>query len=77
MLSKFPVEAILFHACVRTDDGITIFNARVPRISRSSTCSSRPGVPRTLEAVGLPEPTVAEIGIVHAARARSELVTVS
>ena len=76
MFSQFPVEAIMFHACVRTADGITVFDA-CPDLAQFRAFASSAEFRGALDGVGLPEPTVTEIGTVHTARAQAGLLTVT
>ena len=70
LMASFPVDLIIFHTCVRTDDGIPIIDG-CPDLAETSVRSRRaPRSRRPSTTVGLPRPTVVELGTVHAARTR-------
>jgi hypothetical protein len=68
MKASIPVEQMLHHLCVRTDDGLLVVDT-CPTHADFRSFSTDPLVRQSLTAAGLPEPQVTEIGEVHFAHA--------
>src|SRR3954451_3062274 len=65
LVAGFPPGMVMLQVCVRHDDGITVLDACPSRddFRAFSTSDTFGGA---LRAVGLPDPTIREVGEVHA-----------
>lgn len=69
MLTAMPPEMLLWHACVRTDAGISVLDA-CPTQEVFRAFSRGDAFDQIRSAVGLPEPVITELGeVVHTAGA--------
>jgi hypothetical protein len=73
LMASFPVDVIIFHACVRTDDGMQIIDG-CPTRADFVAFSTSPTFTAALDAAGLPRPTIVELGPVHVARTHDEVL---
>jgi len=73
LMTTYPVEALLFHVCVRTADGIEVLDA-CPTQSDFRAFAAGPEFHAALDAVGLPRPKSVEIGTIHSARTHAGVV---
>lgn len=64
LMAGFPQDQILFQSCIRTADGITVYDA-CPDQPTFAAFSSDASVLGAMSAAGLPEPVVAQLGEVH------------
>ena len=69
LMAGFPPDMIEFHVCIARPDGITIFDA-CPDEATFAGFSTSPEFRGALEGVGLPEPTVERLGVIHDARSK-------
>jgi len=67
MLAGFPTDELLVHVCVRRADGITIIDT-CPTLEDFLAFSTSAEFRAALDAVGLPQPTIEDVGAVHYAR---------
>jgi hypothetical protein len=76
LMASFPLEAIIFHVCVRADDGIRIIDG-CPTRADFVAFSTSPTFVTALDAAGLPRPTIVELGTVQAARTRDGVLAIA
>jgi hypothetical protein len=74
MMAGLPTDGLSFHACVRREAGIVIYDC-CPSEETFRAFSTSEGLLNAMTAAGLPTPAVAELGQVHVARSRDLLVT--
>jgi hypothetical protein len=67
-MTQFPDDQLLVHICVRTDDGLVIFDT-CPSRAEFVAFSTDPSVLAAWAEAGMPAPQVEEVGEVHAAKA--------
>jgi hypothetical protein len=67
LMADFPPDAILLHACVVRDGGISVYDA-CPSAEVFAAFSTGPDFAAAVAAVGLPVPRVDHLGQVHSAR---------
>lgn len=73
LLEGFPPDAILWHTCVRRDDGLTVYDA-CPTRDEFARFSTDPQVLGAMAAAGLPAPVVEPLGDVHHVQAATEVL---
>jgi hypothetical protein len=61
MMGALPPESIYWHACVRTDEGISVLDA-CPTREVFREFSTSDAFEQVRSAVGLPDPVVTEVG---------------
>ena len=66
MRALFPPDALVFHACVVADAGITVFDG-CPSRADFATFSTGPQFRGAVAAAGLPTPRIEPLGEVHVA----------
>ena len=74
LCQKFPPEVLDLHVCVRTQEGIVVFDAcpsRADFVAFSNSAEFRQAVADAR----LPEPRLEPLGEVHVAHVRHELLT--
>jgi len=76
MFAGFPVDALLVHLCVRRDDGITIIDT-CPSAADFRSFSTSAEFHAALDAAGLPEPQIDDMGPVHNAHLPSGPVAIA
>ena len=64
LVASIPAGMIELQVCVRTSDGISVFDTCESR-EVFDDFSSSPGFAGAVEAAGLPVPTVEPLGVVH------------
>ena len=68
LMTKFPEDQLLVHICVRTDEGIVIYDT-CPSQADFRAFSTDPLILAAMQEAGLPAPQVEEVGEVHVAKA--------
>jgi len=74
LMEFVPSDGLPFHACVRRDGGIVIYDC-CPDRDVFRGFSSSDGLLDAMRDAGLPTATVTELGDVHAARSRDQFIT--
>lgn len=74
MMEGLPTDGLSFHACIRRQVGIVIYDC-CPSEEVFRAFSTSEGLLNAMSAAGLPTPVVAELGQVHVARSRDLLIT--
>jgi hypothetical protein len=67
-MAGFPQDQLLLHICVRTDQGLVIYDT-CPSQADFHAFSTNPAVLGAMTEAGLPAPEVEEVGEVHTAKA--------
>ena len=67
-MTTIPDEELLFHLCVRTDDGLVVYDT-CPSHAEFRAFSTDAQIAAAMKDAGLPQPQVEEVGEVHRANA--------
>ncbi len=68
LMAGLPAGQLLWHICVRTESGLTVYDS-CPDRREFVAFSTSPDVLGAMAAAGLPRPVVTEIGEIHRALA--------
>ena len=74
LAAQMPTDDLSFHACVRRDTGIVVYDC-CPSEEVFRQFSTSADLLAAMRAAGLPAPVVTELGWVHVARSRSFVAT--
>jgi hypothetical protein len=66
LMTSFAPEQLLVHVCVKTEDGLVIFDA-CPTIKDFRAFTTSPDVLSAMQRAGLPTPQIEGLGPVHRA----------
>lgn len=67
-MSEFPEDQLLVHICVKTNEGLVIYDA-CPSHADFHAFSTDPSVLAAMREAAMPTPQVEEVGEVHAVKA--------